>query len=87
MTKAANRLAAALLALATSCQAGFAAGTEPVAGPPERTAWTVAPGFAGYSGAPWPSPPWTWSTAAPRLGCYAFDQDIKSAVRRVVVCE
>ncbi|RBP14114.1 hypothetical protein DFR50_110139 [Roseiarcus fermentans] len=87
MRTSATRLAAALLALASLGQAGFAAGTEPVAGPPAVAAWVVAPGDSGYSGAPWPAPPWTTSLPAPRLGCYAFSQDLRGAWRRIVVCE
>lgn len=87
MTKAAIRLAAAVLALAGLGQAGFAAGTEPVAGPPARTAWTVAEGYSGYSGIDWPGPGWSWPLPTPKRGCYAFDQRLNGALRKVVVCE
>jgi hypothetical protein len=87
MTKAATRAAAALTALAGLCQAGFAEGTEPVSGPPDRPAWIVAEGHSGYSGIDWPGPGWSSPLPAPRRGCYTFSQHLKGESRQVVVCE
>jgi hypothetical protein len=86
MTKASIALAAALLGLAGVSQS-WAAGPLPYPYPPERVAWTVAPGFFGYSGTPWAGPPWAWPIGTPRYGCYVFHQHLKGAWRPVEVCE
>ena len=82
MTKA-GWVALALLALGASTGSAEA---QPSAYPP-RAAWIVGHGYAGYSGYPWPGPPWAWPVPAPRRGCYDFHQDIGGAVRRVEVCQ
>ncbi len=86
MTKASASLAGALLALAVLSQP-CVAGSVPYPYPPNPVAWTVAQGFSGYSGTPWPGPPWAWPIRAPRLGCYVFRQHLKGAWRAVEVCE
>jgi len=84
MTKAAASLAVALLAFGALSQPGSAQ-AQPY--PPPRAAWIVAEGYSGYSGYPWPGPPWSWPLPTPKLGCYDFHQDIGGAIRRVLVCE
>ena len=86
MTKASASLAAALLALAALSQP-CAAEPAPYPYPPNPVAWTVAPGFSGYSGTPVAGPPWGWPIRAPRFGCYVFRQHLKGAWRPVEVCE
>jgi hypothetical protein len=86
MTKAAASLAAALLGLNVLSQS-CSAEAQPSAYPPNPVAWIVAQGLSGYSGYPWPGPPWAWPIPAPRLGCYDFRQRLAGAWRRVEVCE
>ena len=86
MTNRAGWLAAASLALGALCQSG-AAEAQPSAYPPQPVAWIVGQGYSGYSGIPWPGPPWDWPLPTPRHGCYDFRQHLKGAWRRVEVCE
>ena len=86
MTKRAALLASALLALGALLQP-FSAEAQPSVYPPQRVAWIVAEGYSGYSGIPWPGPPWSWPIPAPRHGCYDFRQHLSGAWRRVEVCQ
>jgi hypothetical protein len=54
--------------------------------PPERVAWMVGPGYFGYSGIPWPGPPFAWPVLKPTLGCYFTRARLKGAWRQVEVC-
>ena len=57
MTKAAASLTAiAIFGLGVVGQLS-AAKAQPYGYPPERVQWTVAPGYFGFSGFPWPGPP------------------------------
>ena len=84
MTKAAVPLAAAL-ALGILSQPG-AATAQPYAYPPERVQWMVAPGFFGFSGYPWPGPPFAVPTPRPAYGCYYTRARLQNAWRQVEVC-
>jgi hypothetical protein len=86
MTKAAVSLmgaailAVGVLSLSTSAQAqrwGY---------PPERVDWTVGPGLLGFSGFPWPGPPFASPVLSPTYGCYFTQARLKNAWRRVEVC-
>src|SRR6516164_7717382 len=57
MTKAAVSLAAASVLSLGALSLPGAAEAQPYAYPPERVEWTVGPGFSGFSGYPWPGPP------------------------------
>ena len=60
MGKAAVALAAvAVVGLGVLSQPD-AAKAQPYTYPPERVDWTVGPGFFGFSGYPWPGPPFAW---------------------------
>jgi hypothetical protein len=85
MTKAAASLAAAVLGLCILSQpsAGWA---QPYAYPPDPVAWMVGPGYYGFSGYPWPGPPYAWPVRWPTLGCYDTVARLKGAWRRVEVC-
>jgi hypothetical protein len=54
--------------------------------PPERVAWMVGPGYFGFSGIPWPGPPFAWPVLRPNLGCYFTQARLKGAWRQVEVC-
>ncbi len=84
MTKALAALAALLALGAVAARAAGPA--DPSAHPPGQ-GWVVAQGYSGYSGYPWPGPPWSWPILPPRLGCYEFHQRLAGAWRRVEVCE
>ncbi|HSU99734.1 MAG TPA: hypothetical protein VLI91_06485 [Roseiarcus sp.] len=87
MTKAAASLmGAAVLALAVLSQPS-AAEAQIYTYPHARTGWTVAPGFFGFSGYPWPGPPFAQPTPKPAYGCYFTRARLQSAWRRVEVCE
>jgi len=86
MTKAAASLAAvAVLGLGVLGQAS-AAKAQPYGYPPERVDWTVAPGYFGFSGFPWPGPPYASPTLRPTYGCYFTRARLKNAWREVEVC-
>jgi hypothetical protein len=86
MTKApASFAAAAVLALGVLSQP-TAAKAQPLAYPPERVDWMVGPGFSGFSGYPWPGPPFAWPVLKPTYGCYFTRARLKNAWRRVEVC-
>jgi hypothetical protein len=85
MTKATASLAAGVLALAVLSQPG-AAEAQPFAYPPEPVAWMVGPGYFGFSGYPWPGPPFAWPVLKPAYGCYDTRARLKDAWRRVKVC-
>ena len=84
MAKAAASLAgAALFALGVLAQASPAK-AQPY--PPDRVDWTVAQGYFGFSGYPWPGPPYAWPTVKPTFGCYFTRARLKNAWREVEVC-
>ena len=85
MTKATASLAAGVLALGVLSQSG-AAGAQPFGYPPEPVAWIVGPGQFGYSGYPWPGPPFASPVLKPTYGCYETRARLKNAWRRVEVC-
>ena len=81
MTKTATSLAAAVLALGV-----LSTKAEAQPYPPEPVAWMVGPGYFGFSGVPWPGPPFAWPVLKPTLGCYFTQSRLKGAWRRVEVC-
>jgi hypothetical protein len=83
MTKTAASLAVAVLALGVLPSE---AGAQPLAYPPEPVAWMVGPGYFGFSGIPWPGPPFAWPVLRPTLGCYFTQARLKGAWRQVEVC-
>jgi hypothetical protein len=83
MTKAKPSLAAAVLALLA--QPGAAWAWSPTY-PPNPVAWVVAQGYSGFSGIPWPGPPWAWPIRTPSYGCYLTRARVKDAWRDVEVC-
>lgn len=87
MTKAAaSFMAAAVLGLGVLCQVS-AAKAQIYTYPHERAGWIVGPGFFGFSGYPWPGPPFAWPTLRPTYGCYFTRARLQNAWRRVEVCE
>ena len=87
MTKAtASFVGAALFALGALGQPGEAQ-AQRFTYPPERVDWTVAPGYFGFSGFPWPGPPFASPTVTPTYGCYMTRARLKNAWRQVEVCE
>ena len=85
MKQVANSLAAAVLAIGVLTAPG-AAEAQPSAYPPAPVAWIVGPGFFGFSGYPWPGPPFAWPVRTPAYGCYFTRARLKDAWRRVEVC-
>lgn len=83
MTKTAASLAVVVLALGVLSSEAEA---QPSAYPPEPVAWMVGPGYFGFSGIPWPGPPFAWPALKPTLGCYFTQARLKGAWRRVEVC-
>ena len=86
MTKSAASLAA-VLALSVLWSAG-AATAQPFSYPPNPVAWVVAPGYSGFSGYPWPGPPFAWPIGQPAYGCYVSRTRLwlKGAWREIEVC-
>ena len=86
MTKAAASLAA--IALLGLCVVGqpSAVKAQPYGYPPERVDWKVGPGYFGFSGFPWPGPPFAWPDLKPTYGCYFTRARVKNAWREVEVC-
>ncbi|HEY1780026.1 MAG TPA: hypothetical protein VGG79_06275 [Roseiarcus sp.] len=86
MGKAAIALAAvAVVGLGVLCQPS-AAKAQPYVYPPERVEWMVGPGFFGFSGFPWPGPPFAVPTPRPAYGCYYTRARLQNAWRQVEVC-
>jgi len=86
MAKAAVWLAAAAVAgLGVLSQPG-AAQAQRYTYPHERVGWMVGPGFFGFSGYPWPGPPFAWPTPRQNYGCYFTRARLENAWRRVEVC-
>jgi hypothetical protein len=54
--------------------------------PPERVDWKVGSGYFGFSGFPWPGPPFAWPDLKPTYGCYFTRARLKNAWREVEVC-
>jgi len=65
-----------------------AALAQPFAYPPQPVAWIVAPGYFGFSGIPWPGPPFAWPIRAPAYGCYVSRTrlGLKGEWREIEVC-
>lgn len=86
MTKAAASFVAALALGALFPPSSVRA--EPFTYPPYPVAWIVGPGYFGFSGYPWPGPPFAWPIRAPSYGCYVSRTRLrlKGAWRRVEVC-
>jgi hypothetical protein len=55
--------------------------------PHERAGWMVGPGFFGFSGYPWPGPPFASPILKPTYGCYFTRARLENAWRQVEVCE
>jgi hypothetical protein len=86
MGKAAVLLAAAaIVGLGLLAQTG-AARAQRYAYPHARVGWMVGPGFFGFSGYPWPGPPFAWPIPKPAYGCYFTRARLENAWRRVEVC-
>jgi hypothetical protein len=86
MTKAAASLVgAAVLALGVLALPN-ASEAQRWAYPPERVDWKVGPGFFGFSGYPWPGPPFASPDLKPTLGCYFTRARLNNAWREVEVC-
>ena len=86
MTKAAASLmGAAVLALGV-ISLSSAAQAQRWVYPPERVDWKVGPGYFGFSGYPWPGPPFAWPDPKPAYGCYFTRARLKNAWREVEVC-
>jgi hypothetical protein len=86
MTKAAASLSVvAVLALGV-LSLPSAVKAQPLVYPPERVEWMVGPGFFGFSGYPWPGPPFAWPVLRPTYGCYFTRARLQNAWRRVEVC-
>ena len=83
MIKTAPSLAAAVFALSVLSQPS-AGEAQPY--PPEPVAWMVGPGYSGFSGIPWPGPPFAWPVLRPTFGCYFTEARIQGVWRRVEVC-
>ena len=73
-------LALGVLSLSNAAQA------QQWAYPPERVDWKVGPGYFGFSGYPWPGPPFASPDLKPTLGCYFTRARLKNAWREVEVC-
>jgi hypothetical protein len=86
MTKAAASLAAVALLGLSAIGGPSAANAEPYDYPPERVDWKVGPGYFGFSGFPWPGPPFAWPDPRPTYGCYFTRARLKNAWREVEVC-
>jgi hypothetical protein len=56
--------------------------------PPQPVAWIVAQGYFGFSGIPWPGPPFAWPIRAPAYGCYVSRTRLRlqGAWREIEVC-
>jgi hypothetical protein len=78
--------AASLVAVLALLQPGSAV-AEPLY-PPQRVAWIAAQGYFGFSGYPWPGPPFSWPIPAPAYGCYISRTrlKLKGAWREIEVC-
>jgi hypothetical protein len=76
---------AALLTLGVMGHPG-AAEAQPYGYPPERVDWKVGPGYFGFSGFPWPGPPFASPDLRPTYGCYLTRARLKNAWREVEVC-
>jgi hypothetical protein len=61
---------------------------QPFAYPPNPVAWVVAPGYSGFSGYPWPGPPFARPIQSPAYGCYVSRSRLwlKGAWREIEVC-
>jgi hypothetical protein len=82
---AASLVVVLVLGLLSSPSAAVA---EPFAYPPKPVAWIIAPGYFGFSGYPWPGPPFASPIQTPAYGCYLSRTRVglKGSSREVEVC-
>jgi hypothetical protein len=86
MTKAASSLAlVALFGLGALVQPNPVK-AQPYGYPPERVEWIVGQGYFGFSGIPWPGPPFASPILRPTYGCYFTRARLGNAWREVEVC-
>jgi hypothetical protein len=85
VTKSAAALVVVLALCALSPPSAVA---QPFAYPPNPVAWIVAQGYSGFSGYPWPGPPFASPIRAPAYGCYVSRTRLrlKGAWREIEVC-
>jgi hypothetical protein len=86
MTKAAASLMGAVFLALGVISLSSAAEAQRWVYPPERVDWKVGPGYSGFSGYPWPGPPFAWPDIRPTYGCYFTRARLKNAWRQVEVC-
>ena len=86
MTKAAASLMGAAVVALGVLSLSNAAQAQRWVYPPERVEWIVGPGFFGFSGFPWPGPPFASPILRPTYGCYFTHARVKNAWREVEVC-
>jgi hypothetical protein len=86
MTKAASSLTGAVVLALGLLSLPNAAEAQRWVYPPERVDWMAAPGFFGFSGYPWPGPPFASPILRPAYGCYFTRARLKNAWRQVEVC-
>ena len=86
MGKAAIAFAAAAVVGLGVLSQPSAVKAQPYVYPPERVQWMVGPGYFGFSGYPWPGPPFAWPVLRPTYGCYMTRARLKNAWRQVEVC-
>ena len=86
MTKAAASLTGAAVVALGVLSLSNAAQAQRSVYPPERVEWIVGPGFFGFSGFPWPGPPFASPILRPTYGCYFTHARVKNAWREVEVC-
>jgi hypothetical protein len=86
MTKAAASLMGAAFLAFGVISLSSAAQAQRWVYPPERVDWKVGPGSFGFSGYPWPGPPFAWPDIRPTYGCYFTRARLKNAWRQVEVC-
>ena len=83
---AASLMGAAVLALGVLAEPSGAE-AQIYAYPHEGGGWTVAQGFFGFSGYPYPGPPFATPLLKPTYGCYFTRARLENAWRQVEVCE
>ena len=86
MTKAAASLMGAAFLAFGVISLSSAAQAQRWVYPPERVDWKVGPGYFGFSGYPWPGPPFARPDIRPTYGCYFTRARLKNAWRQVEVC-
>ena len=82
MGKAAVALAAAVVVGLGVLSQPDAAKAQLYTYPHERVDWMVGPGFFGFSGYPWPGPPFAWPTPKADLWVLLHSRAAKECVAR-----